>query len=186
MSSGDDGGAVMVSGEGEATLAAVWRDGRGPLHVLPRLLFEDRRALLVILVAWVLAFGGSVLLGLAITTAVPEGAGPDFGQAPGWLLLILIALVAPLVETLVMAAVLEVLRRLFRPWIAAVASSAAWGVAHSLMAPLWGVVIWWPFLIFSTLYLTWRGRGWWRAAGIAAAVHVLQNAAPAVATALGY
>jgi hypothetical protein len=57
---------------------------------------------------------------------------------------------------------------------------------HSLASPWWGAVIWWPFLIFSTLYVTWRPRGFWRAAALVAAVHVLQNLFPAILIVLGH
>jgi hypothetical protein len=53
-------------------------------------------------------------------------------------------------------------------------------VAHSLAAPAWGLVIWWPFLIFSTLFVVWRQRGFLAGVGVAAAAHALQNLAPAL------
>ena len=79
-----------------------------------------------------------------------------------------------------MAGVLEVLLRLMRPVYAIVLSSVGWGIAHSLQAPAWGLVIWWPFLIFSTLYVTWRQRSVWAAIGIVFCVHALQNLGPAL------
>ena len=66
------------------------------------------------------------------------------------------------------------------PRFAVIASSLGWGVAHSLAAPAWGLVIWWPFLIFSTLYVTWRGQGRMLAMGIVFAVHALNNLGPAL------
>jgi hypothetical protein len=54
-------------------------------------------------------------------------------------------------------------------------SALAWGLAHSWGAPTWGLVAWWPFLIFSTVFLTWRERGAWTAIMIVTAIHVLQN-----------
>ena len=52
--------------ETAATLSPGWRDGRGPLTVLPRLLFQDVRPWLAILVGWLLTIGGSTLIGWAI------------------------------------------------------------------------------------------------------------------------
>lgn len=169
-------------------LAGIWRAGRGPIGFLPAPLFRDRAPLVAIVVAWLLAFGGSVLIGFVLTRLVPGGAGPDLGldDAPAPVLLAAIALFSPVVETLLMGVALDLLRRVVRPGVAVVASAIGWGVAHSLMAPLWGAVIWWPFLIFSTLFVTWRGYGFWRAAAMAAAVHILQNSAPAVAMVMGY
>jgi hypothetical protein len=87
---------------------------------------------------------------------------------------------APAVETLIMGAVLLILL-LFLPRPAAIIVSAAgWGVAHSLVAPIWGVVIWWPFLVFSTLFVAWRRRSLMLAFLLPMCVHALQNLLPAL------
>jgi len=39
-------------------------------------------------------------------------------------------------------------------------------------------VIWWPFLIFSTLFVAWRERSLWLAFGMPMIVHGLQNLPP--------
>ena len=97
------------------------------------------------------------------------------------MLLFMLVGFAPFVETLIMAAALELMLRLRIPPPAAIVLSAiGWGVAHSLQAPAWGLVIWWPFLIFSTLYVTWSRRSAWAGVGIAFAVHALQNLGPAL------
>jgi hypothetical protein len=49
------------------------------------------------------------------------------------------------------------------------------------MAPAWGLVIWWPFLIFSVLFVAWRQRSWAAGLGVAATTHALQNLGPALA-----
>lgn len=169
-------------------LASVWRAGRGPIGVLPALLFRDRQPWLAIVVAWLIAFAGSSAIGAVIAQAVPEGAGPDLGigDAPPAVLFVGIALASPVAETLLMGALLNALLRFCTPWLAVLISAAGWGIAHSLLAPWWGAVIWWPFLIFSTLFVTWRGRGFWTACSVAAAVHVLQNSGPVLALLLGY
>lgn len=158
-----------------------WGAGRGPLRVLPALLFADRRPVLSILVAFALTIAGSFLLGALVTQLAPEGAGPDLGGAPPLVLLVGLALVSPFLETLLMGGILGLLIRRMRAWQAAVASAAIWGVLHSLLATWWGVVVWWPFLIFSVVWITWRPRGWWTATVIVTAVHALQNLGPAIA-----
>ena len=60
-------------------------------------------------------------------------------------------------------------------------SAVGWGIAHALAAPAWGLVIWWPFLIFSTVFVVWRERGFWAGVGMASAVHGLNNLIPALA-----
>ena len=93
---------------------------------------------------------------------------------------VLLVIVSPLIETLIMAAILELLLRFLPPVAAIVLSAIGWGIAHSMVAPAWGLVIWWPFLIFSTLYVTWSKRSIWMAVAIVFAVHALQNLGPAL------
>ncbi len=93
---------------------------------------------------------------------------------------LLLVVIAPFIETLIMATVLEVILLALPPKYAVIASSVGWGIAHSLAAPAWGLVIWWPFLIFSTLYVTWRGQGRALAIAIVFAVHALNNLGPAL------
>ncbi len=162
------------------TFSAGWQEGRGPLAILPRLLFHHERPWLAILVGWVLTIVGSSLLSYGVAYLAPDTAGPDLGDTSGAVKLFLIALFSPVVETLIMAAILTILLRLLNGWQAVIASAALWGVLHSLASPLWGAVIWWPFLIFSTLYVTWRPQGFWKAVAIVSSVHVLQNLFPAL------
>jgi len=46
-------------------------------------------------------------------------------------------------------------------------------------------VIWWPFLIFSTLFVVWRQRGFWTAVAVVATTHALQNLGPGLKVAFG-
>ena len=109
----------------------------------------------------------------------PDLGSPQLPQVPAGLLLFMLVVFAPLVETLIMAAVLELMLRLRVPPGAAILLSAVgWGIAHSIQAAGWGLVIWWPFLIFSTLYVIWRKRGIWTGILIVFAVHALQNLGP--------
>ena len=164
----------------------AWRRGRGPLAILPAALFRDRRAWPAILIGWVLTIVGSTILSFVVARIAPDHAGPELGDASAPVKLLLIAGFSPIVETLMMAGILAGLLRFLAGWQAVLASAAIWGILHSLASPWWGVVIWWPFLIFSTLYVTWAPRGFWRAVAIVATVHVLQNLFPAILIALGH
>lgn len=170
----------MTRIETASNLSPAWQRGRGPLSILPRLLFRDRQPWLAIVVGWLLTIVGSVVLSYAIAYLAPGNAGPDLGDASAPVKLFLIAVFSPVVETLIMAGILAILLRFLAGWQAAIASAAIWGVLHSLASPLWGAVIWWPFLVFSTLYVTWRPHGFWKAVAIVAAVHMLQNLFPAL------
>jgi hypothetical protein len=79
-----------------------------------------------------------------------------------------------------MAAVLELQLRFLPPTADIILSASGWGIAHTMVAPAWGLVIWWPFLIFSTLYVTWSKRSIWLGVAIVFAVHALQNLGPAL------
>ena len=102
-------------------------------------------------------------------------AGPEFG-ATGLTLLFLLAVFAPVSETLLMVPPLLLMERLAGPRLAAAGSAILWGVLHSLASPLWGLIAWWPFLIFSAILLVWRReKGLLPAMLIVTAVHALQN-----------
>jgi len=151
----------------------------GPLRLLPAALREPRRAWLAILIGVALTLSGSLLLSWLATMIAPTLAKPEFPMR-GPIAFLLLILFAPLVETLIMAGVLSLLARFLTPTLAVLASALLWGIAHSLQAAVWGLVIWWPFLIFSTLYMVWRERSVWAALGVVTATHALQNLGPAL------
>lgn len=147
------------------------------LSFLPAPLREPRRAWLAILMGAVLTITGSVLLALLSKSIAPQLPTPAF-PLKGPLALFMLVVFAPVVETLIMAGFLALFLRFVSPTVAILLSAAGWGVAHSIEALGWGLVIWWPFLIFSTLYVVWRQRGFWTGVGVAATTHALQNLGP--------
>ncbi len=157
---------------------------RAPLSYLPHVLLEPRRPLLALIVAWLLAFPISIVLAVAARSFFPEAPPPEF-KVEGALALLLLVVFAPFVETLIMGAILLLLLRVASPTLAVVLSAIGWGVAHSAMTPIWGLVIWWPFLIFSTLFVTWRQHSLTMAFLIPAIAHALQNSVPALLIASG-
>jgi hypothetical protein len=92
-------------------------------------------------------------------------------------------IVAPLLETLILAAVVALLRRASTrlPWLLG-ASALLWGAAHALIAGTGleaatrFVGAGWGFVIFTLAYLAWRPDGFRSAYWMAAAVHLLHNA----------
>ncbi len=156
----------------------------GPLRLLPAAVREPRRAWLAIPVGAALTLAGSLALSAIATQFAPTLATPDFPMRGPIAFLLLFAF-APLVETFIMAAVLSLLARFLSPTLSVLVSAALWGIAHSLQAAAWGLVIWWPFVIFSTLYMVWRERSVIAALGVATATHALQNLLPALKIAFG-
>lgn len=146
----------------------------GPLRFLPNALLEARSPAAAVLTGWLTAFIPSIALAAIVTLLLPSSAQPQFNLS-GARALFLLVVFAPVLETIIMGSVLLVLLRLAGPTAAALISSAGWGIAHSLVAPAWGLVIWWPFLVFSTLFVAWRPRSLLAAFAIPAIVHGLHN-----------
>ena len=166
-------------------IEALAAQRRAPsLPFLPSPLLEPRRPLVAIAVGALTAFVPSIALAALVMWLLPGGEGPRFA-VDGMLALFGLVVFAPVLETLIMGSVLLVLMRLVGPTAAVVASAAGWAIAHSLAAPIWGLIIWWPFLVFSTLFVVWRGRSLAAAFAVPAAVHALHNLTPALAIATG-
>ncbi len=172
-----------MTGEGAPLPAARLFDDNF-LRFLPPPLREPRRAWLAILTGYLLTIVGSLALSYVSQAAAPGLATPEF-PIKGWLALFALVVFAPFVETLIMAGFLSLFLRFMRPAYAVLLSAAGWGIAHSLQYIGWGLVIWWPFLIFSTLFVVWRQRGVWAGIGVAAATHALQNLGPGLLVAFG-
>jgi hypothetical protein len=155
-----------------------------PLSFLPKPLFEARRPALAIVVGWLTAFVPSIAIAAGIAALAPNAAQPHF-EVSGPFAIFAIVVFAPAVETLIMGSVLLILLRFVRPVAAVLISAIGWATAHSMATPVWGLVIWWPFLIFSTLFVTWRSRSVPAAFAMPAAVHALHNLPTALFIASG-
>lgn len=149
------------------------------LAFLPQRLFRAERPLAYILVAWLCAIVPSLALSALVSSVMPEG-GPEIPAMPAGTTLFLLVVFAPGIETLIMGSVLLLLDRLFGFLPAVLLSALGWAIAHSLQAPAWGLVIWWPFLIFSASFLVWKERSMALAFAVPALVHALQNLGPAL------
>jgi hypothetical protein len=150
------------------------------LAFLPGALFRPEQPARYVAIAWATSFFPSVLLSWFASQLLPDAAKPEFPAGSAFVF-VLIVIVSPAIETLMMGVWIDVLRRWLTPAAAVITSAASWALFHSSMAAAWGLVIWWPFLIFSTAFVTWRHRlGFWGAAGLVACIHGLQNLPPAM------
>ena len=161
---------------------AVGQDGI--LRFLPKAIRTPEHPLKAIAIAWLTAFPVSIAFAMLGSLFVPHADQPQFGVSGG-LAIFALVIFSPVVETLIMGGVLLVLLRLVSPTAAILVSAIGWGIAHSSVAPIWGLVIWWPFLIFSTLFVTWRSRSLALAFVLPMATHMLQNLIPALLVAYG-
>ena len=148
------------------------------------ILFTPERPARYVAVAWVCTFFPALLLSSLVSSVVLEAAQPSFPFG-NLVVFVLVVLFAPALETLIMGSALLLLRRVVPDSWAAVLSAAGWGLAHSIQAPAWGLVIWWPFLIFSAAFLVWRQRSVWSAFALVTALHSLHNLLPALGLLLG-
>jgi hypothetical protein len=155
-----------------------------PLTWLPRAILEPSNALRSIVVGWLFAFPASILLAAIVHWLAPDAKTPEFATT-GVAAIGLIVFFSPIVETLIMGGVLLLLLRFLSPTRAVLVSAVGWGIVHSIGVTVWGAIIWWPFLIFSTLFVAWRGRSLMLAFMIPALVHGLQNLLPALLIATG-
>lgn len=144
---------------------------------VPKLLREPRRAWLVLPLCWLLTLGGAALIASILSAFLPKLDKPDFGffVGKGWFTVFALAVATPLVETLILAATSSLLLRFVRAEYAIILSSLGWGIAHSYQAPVWGLVIFWPFIIFTTLYVVWKQRSVMAGILMAWAAHFLHN-----------
>jgi hypothetical protein len=154
---------------------------------LARLLFAtDVHPVRYVLRAWPLAMVPTFAIALVLSS-LSRLAGLDhlFDESQ-WkalvelskpMLLFQIVVFAPLAETLLMAPLLALLMRLFhgRRTYAALASAAVWAGLHSLSAIVWGLCIFWTFLVFSSAWLAWRPRSFKHAYFVTAGIHALNN-----------
>jgi hypothetical protein len=164
------------------------RAEEGPRGVafLPRFLRDTRQPVaLYILKNWLLIFIGSMLLAGLLQLAVPDAQMPAFPEAGLWLYFLLVVF-APVAETLLMVPPLLLLNRFLGTAPAVAGSAILWGVLHSLTAPTWGLVAWWPFLIFSSILLIWRQKRSLSAGMLVVmAIHALQNGVAGLALLFG-
>jgi hypothetical protein len=155
-----------------------------PLRFLPQAIRVPERPLRAIATGWLTAFPVSMAFAVLGALMLPQAEQPQF-HVNGAAAIFALVVFSPVVETLIMGTVLLVLLRFVPAVVAIAASAVGWGIAHSMVAPIWGLVIWWPFLVFSTLFVAWRRRSLLLAFAIPMCVHALQNLIPALLVAYG-
>lgn len=149
---------------------------QGPLKLLPAFLFDTSHPKTpYVLKAWALSLLPSLALSLLAVSIAENTPAPDLGGT-GVVAYAMVVLFAPVVETFLMVPPILLLNRFFGPAAAAIGSALLWGLLHSLAMPLWGFIIWWPFLIFSTIIVAWRRKSVATGMVLVILVHAMQNA----------
>lgn len=152
------------------------------LKFLPAPLREPRRPWLVLPLCLALTFLGAAVIALLLNAVLPKLEQPDFSAfvGKGFVTVIAVAVITPFIETLILAATCSILLRFLRPELAILLSAFGWALAHSYQAPLWGLVIFWPFIVFSTLYVVWKQRSLTLGILMPFAAHFLHNLYPSI------
>ena len=120
----------------------------------------------------------SYAVGLALTLITGIHAPrPSTADLPR--LFLGLCVVAPIAETFGMAVIIWLLRFVLRrteyvPWVTAL----IWAGLHSLSKPLWGIEIFWSFVIFSLCYMAWEKKSVLQAFWLTVILHSLHNLVP--------
>lgn len=85
----------------------------------------------------------------------------------------------PILETVVLVVIMRLieLTRAHKYANILISSAIAAGV-HSLISPVWGLIVFVPFVIFSATYIIWRNQETSQGFKMCCAVHALHNLAP--------
>lgn len=145
---------------------------------------SPRRGLIAYaLIAGLVSLAGSMALA-ASADAIARASGieqPTDGMPEwsiGWIDLAGLVVFAPIVETLLLSALLWALSRVIAsPARTAAASALIWGGLHGAVAPMWFFGTVWAFFVFSYAFLAWRPRSYGHAFVAAALPHAMQNGA---------
>ncbi|MBL7152441.1 MAG: hypothetical protein ISS79_01900 [Phycisphaerae bacterium] len=140
-----------------------------------------------VLCVWLIAFVPSVAISgiLVATGVIGEETDLELGGFGPVIDFVLIVAVSPIIETLLLSVILRLLSLVTKArYSLAVMSCVVWAGMHSLASPAWGIVVAWPFFVFSCAYLAWRRKSWWHAVAAACLIHMLQNLLPGFAIAL--
>ncbi len=172
-----------------------WADVGDPTLAIyrPRFLFNTNMAMWkYILIMGTASLVPSLMLsfGLSVTGIMSEENGPKFEDGPVVLMWYMMAVWAPVVETLMMAGILWLLSfATGSKTKLAIISASIWALFHSLVGFMqpepaftwaWGVVIAWPFFVFSCGYLAWRDKSVGHGLVVAMGLHAFQNFLPSL------
>ena len=148
----------------------------------------DGRLLRRSFINYIFAFGGSITLAcIAGGVVMLAGISTEALEVPGVKInswdFIGAVVFAPVVETLILAALLTLIRRLSIA-TQAIISAIIWGGLHALIAPFWFFGTVFSFFVFSYAYLVWRKKSFAFGFAAAALPHSLVNLSAFVITAI--
>ena len=127
-----------------------------------------------ILLSAILAFSG-----IADENNTPNIGRVNFGTPV--LVFSLLVIISPICETLLLSFGIWIFSFFIKHKVViAILSALLWAALHSLLFPVWGLIVLWPFFVFSCGYITWRRKSWLKAIWVAFCIHVIQNLLPGI------
>lgn len=122
----------------------------------------------------------SIIPALVIASVLLTSTSLDLSEAEpsstGFMLFFSQVIFAPVVETFVQLIVIILLLKIIKEKALIIFISAfLWAFIHALIAPLWGLTIFWSFIILSIVCLEYLKYSPTRAFIMTASVHLLQN-----------
>ena len=116
-----------------------------------------------------IVFGVAALMGISLEAYLPDI------KIDSIFMLIIVVIVAPLIETLILAVFFMLIPRRLGLVKRAIISAILWGILHALSAPLWFIGVIFSFFVFSCGYLVWRQKSFACAFVAALLPHVFVN-----------
>lgn len=124
-----------------------------------------------------MAFTGAILVAVILSDYMVES--PDQGAGMGVVFTVLV--LAPVIETLIMWGIFIGLGFFLHDFrMKAFVSGGIWAGVYAASAPLSGVIMFWPFLLFSITFLVWERRSINEALIMTISTHALFNLVPAL------
>ena len=125
---------------------------------------------------WLFTFPIAAAAGLLFSALTPPRHHHQVGGIAAFSALV----VAPLLETLLLALTLKIISIFAGTHRSiAIVSGLAWGLLHAIVWPP-AIVVGWPFYVMSRSYLAWRPLGFGHAFYVVALVHAAYNLIPAL------
>ena len=127
-----------------------------------------------------IAFTGAMIAAIALSPVLGDSdVRFELMDSKPWLFAIDALLLAPPLETLVMALFFLLCGFLTKHVVRlSLACALFWGVLHMFNSPVNGIAVLWPFYIMSRAYLAWRPLGFWKAFGVTTLIHATNNTIP--------
>lgn len=153
--------------------------------ILTGTLFDTKQPIyLYIVKGFLLSIIPALGVALILDLAFPAVEQPDiaFKDLNPVLIFVLLVILPPILETLMMWFFIGLIQKLTKHiWLVAIISAFIWGVLHSLQVPIWGLVVFWSFVVFSVSFQVWmkvsRSHAFW----VTASIHACQNFVPFIA-----